>query len=197
MLLLRALARLITLVWCLVLALGALALALFCVDPVFKLGSARPDRLLSLPTVRQHVGRFLTQVATPGSVAILALICGVGAVAIGLLLLIGLLTPGRVRQAVLDDDAAGRLAARPRTLREMTRALAEQVAGATSIDRPKLRLSRRGRRGRVRIGATRSQTADAETVRSALTESLAPVTEPFHLSPRVRVRYDPDAERVQ
>ena len=71
---LRTLARLIGFLWMLLLALFGLGVALYCFDGLVSLGSARPDRLLHLPSVRRHVGRFLNQVAAPGSTAGLALL---------------------------------------------------------------------------------------------------------------------------
>ena len=67
--LLRVFGRMVGVVWMLVLALFGLAVAMYCVDALVGLGSVRPDRLLGLPGVRRHVGRFLDQVAAPGSTA--------------------------------------------------------------------------------------------------------------------------------
>ena len=87
------------------LALFGLAVAMYCVDALVGLGSVRPDRLLHLPSVRDHVGHFLNQLAAPGSTAGLALLCGLGA-----------MLPGdpaadrrdRAPQATPGDPRAGR-----------------------------------------------------------------------------------------
>jgi hypothetical protein len=198
MVLLRALARLIGAAWMIVLALLGLGVALYCFDAVISLGSARPDRLLGLPSVRSHVGRFLDQVAAPGPTAGLALLCGLGAMLLGIVVLLGTLRSRRQRLVVLERDPRdGTLAARPRTLRAMARVLAEQAPGATSVRRPKLALSRRGSRGRLKVTASRARTSDRRQVESALKERLEPISEPFSLRPRVRVRLGERGERVQ
>ena len=195
---LRALTRLVGMLWMLVLALLGLGVALYCLDGFISLGSARPDRLLGLPSVRRHVGHFLGQLAAPGSTAALALVCGLGAMLIGLLLLLGTLRSSKERLAVLEQDSdGGTLASRPSTLRAMARALAEQAPGATGIKRPKLALSRRGSRGRLTVTASRARTSDRREVERAVKDQLEPLSGPFKLRPRVRVRAGERGERVQ
>ncbi len=198
MLLLRALTRLIGVLWVLVLALLGLGVALYCLDGLIGLGSARPDRVIDLPGVRRHVGHFLGQLAAPGSTAGLALLCGLGAMLLGLLLLVGTLRSSKQRLAVLDrDSSTGTLAARPRPLRDMSRALAEQASGASSVRRPKLSLSRRGTRGRLKVTASRAETSDRREVERAVKDQLEPLSGPFALRPRVRVRVGREGERAR
>jgi hypothetical protein len=198
MVLARALSRLVGAMWMLVLALLGLGVALYCLDAVINLGSIRPDRLLDLASVRRHLGRFLAQIAAPGSTAGLALLGGLGAMAIGVLLLVGTLRSSRQRLAVLDaDSGAGTVAARPRVLAEMSRHLAEQTEGAARVKRPRLSLSRGGRRGRLAVRITRTRTSDPRAVRQALTDAVAPVSEPFALKPRVHVKLSDGRGRVQ
>jgi hypothetical protein len=198
MVLARALSRLIGAIWMLAIALFGLGVALYCLDAVINLGSIRPDRLLDLPSVRRHVGRFLAQIAAPGSTAGLALLCGLGAMAIGVLLLVGTLRSSRQRLAVLDTDSgAGTVAARPRVLAEMSRYLAEQAEGAARVRRPRLSLSRSGRRGRLTVRTTRTRTSDPRVLRQAITDAVAPVSEPFALRPRVSVKLSDGRGRVQ
>src|ERR1700744_6104424 len=112
MALLRVLARMVGVIWMLVLALFGLAVAMYCVDALVGLGSIRPDRLLDLPGVRDHVGRFLNQIAAPGPTAALALLCGLGAMLLGILLLIGILGRRKQRLVMLErDDRTGAIAA--------------------------------------------------------------------------------------
>lgn len=196
--LLRTLARVIGVVWMLVLALLGLAVAMYCFDAVVSLGSARPDRLLGLPGVRRHVGRFLDQVAAPGSTAGLALLCGLAAMLLGVLLLIGVLGRRRQRLAILEQDRqTGAIAARPKPLRDMARALAEPARGATSVKRPKLSLSRRGTRGKLKVNATRTRTTDPQELKAAVEKAMEPITEPFSLKPRVRVGLGESGNRAQ
>lgn len=198
MLLLRFMTRIVGMIWMLALALLGLGIAMYCFDGFISLGSARPDRLLALSSVRRHVGHFLAQLAAPGPTAGLALLCGLGAMLLGLLLLLGTLRSRRERLVVLDRDASeGTLAARPRTLGEMSRALAEHAPGATSIKRPKLSLSRRGTRGRLEVTASRARTSDRSDVERAVKAQLEPISGPFGLRSRVRVRLGKEGQRVQ
>ena len=201
MLLWKALVRLVGMLLMLALALLSLGIALYCLDGLIALGSARPDRLLHLSSVRRHMGHFLNQIGASGSTARLAFVCGLGALALGGMLVAGLLRSPKQRLAVLsaddaDGSANGTLAARPRALREMSRALAEQAPAATSIDRPRLRLARRANRGRLTITVSRTRASDPADVKSNVTERLQPITGPFRLRPRVRVRLGEPGERV-
>jgi hypothetical protein len=198
MLLLRALARIIGMLLMLALALVCLGVALYCLDGLISLGSIRPDRLLHLPTVRHHVGHFLAQIAAPGSTAGLALAGGVVVVLLGVLVLIGTLRSTRERLVILPGSGSdGTLAARPRTVRAMAQALAEQAVGATAIKRPTLKSSRRGTRGRLNLTASRSPTSDPKAVEAAVLGQLEPITGPFGLRARVQVREGQAGERVQ
>jgi hypothetical protein len=202
MLVWKAFVRLVGTILMLAVALMALGIALYCLDGLITLGSARPDRLLHLSSVRRDVGHFLDQIAMGGSTARWALAGGVGAMALGGLLIAGLLRSPKQRLAVLsaddaDDTANGTLAARPRALRDMSRALAEQAPAATSIDRPKLRLARRANRGRLTMTVSRTRTSDPADVERNVTERLEPISGPFRLTPRVRVRLGERRERVQ
>lgn len=198
MLLLRALTRLVGVLWMLALALLGLGVALYCLDALISLGSARPDRLLGLASIRRHVEHFLDQLAAGGPTAGLALLCGLGAMLLGILLLVGALGSRKQRLAVLEHDTTnGILAARPRALRDMSRALAEQTPGATSVKRPKLALSRRGTRGRLKVTASRARTSDPSELEHELKERLGPIIDPFKLKPSVRVRVGEPGERVQ
>jgi hypothetical protein len=195
---LRVLARMVGVILMIVLALFGLAVAMYCFDAVIGLGSARPDRLLHLPSVRDHVGRFLSQVAAPGPNAGLALLCGLGAIVLGILLLIGVLGRRRQRLVLLETDhETGALAARRRPLGDMARALAEPAEGATSIKRPKFALSRGGTRGTLKLNATRARSTDPQALTTAIQHAVEPITEPFGLRPRVRVRIGEAENRVQ
>ncbi len=198
MLIVRPLARLVGAVWMIVIALFGLAVALYCLDGLIKLGSARPDRLAHSQRLSRHVGRFLEQISAAGSTAWLAVLCGLGAMAIGLLLLVGTVRSSRQRLAVLESDSStGTVAARPRVLGEMTRDLAEQTKGATRVKRPRVSLSRSGRRGRLKLRSARTRTSDPKAVKQAVTDAVGPVSEPFSLKPRVSVRLSDGRGRVQ
>jgi hypothetical protein len=195
---LRGLARLIGMLLMFALALVCLGIAMYCLNGLISLGSIRPDRLLHLPTVRRHVGHFLAQIAAPGPTADLALAGGVVSVCLGLLVVGGTLRSTRQRLILLRSDRRqGTLAARPRTLRAMAQALAEQAAGVTAIKRPTLTSSRRGTRGRLSISVSRSRGSDPREVQAAVATQLELITGPFGLRPRVKVREGEAGERVQ
>jgi hypothetical protein len=198
MLLLRFLARLAGVLLMLILAVAGLGLALYCFDGFIRLGSARSDRLLHLPAVRDHVDSFLHQVTAPGPTAGLALLCGVGAILLGLLLLIGLLAPRRQRLVVLERDGKqGTLAARPSPLRDMAAALAKSAPGATAVTRPRLHRGGRLRSSHLTLTASRSRTQDPKQVERAIDERLQPLTEPFGVQRRIHVRSAQPGRRVQ
>jgi hypothetical protein len=200
MLLVRSLARLVGLAWMLALAALGLGVAAYSVDALVGLGSVRPDRLLGLPSVRRHVGHFLAQLGAHGPVASLSLLCGVGAVVAGVLLIAGL--RGSVpRMAVLERDgseATGTLSARRGPLREMLYALSQRPRHVQIAARPKLSLPRRGHRGQVAVQATyRPEDAEPAQAQAAIEEALVPLSQPFSLSVRVRMTQDRAARRVQ
>ena len=196
--LLRVMARLVGSLLMVVLALFGLGVAAYCFDGFIGLGAARPDRLLGLPAARRDVGHFLAQLATPGNTAGLALICGIGTILLGLLLLRALLGSSKERLVVLDTDADGAtLAARRRTLQSMARVLAEQAPGITNVKRSKLTLSRRGTRGRLKVIASRHRTSERDEVQRAVRSQLEPISGPFNLKPRVRIHLGQSGERVQ
>jgi hypothetical protein len=189
MLLLKALARLVEMLLMAAIALLGIGVGLYCLSRLISLGSARPDRLLHLPRVRHAVGHFLAQMNAPGPVAVLGLICGIGAVVIGLLLLIGLLGTRRERLLTVEQDHAhGDLLARRRTVAQMVRDVTLRTPGVTSVKRSRVRVSRNGRRGRLRLLAGRGPDSDAGTVDAAIHERVDPITSGLGLKGTVRAK---------
>ena len=189
MLLVKAVSRLVEVLLMAAIALFGIGVGLYCLSGLISLGSARPDRLLHLPRVRYHVGHFLAQLAAPGPVAVLALLCGIGAVLIGLLLLIGLLGTRRERLLTVERDAErGDLLARPRTVAGMIRDVTLRTPGVTSVRRTRLRLSRDGSRARVKVLAARGPDSDGETIDTAMHDRVDPITDGLHLRANLRVR---------
>ena len=182
----RTVARLVGFLMCVVLALGGLLLAVFSIGT----GTHGPSlgglaSLLSLHSVRGTVGDWLARVEAPGSVAVIAGVCGLGAIALGLLLIAGVLVPRRERLVQLAEDERGKLAARRRPLAQLATALVEPVRGVTDA-RVKVRPSRRTG-GRVSVRASRTANTDADEVRRAVAEQLDPLTAPFKLKARIDV----------
>lgn len=196
MLLLKAVARLVELCLMAAIALIGLGVGLYCLDGLVSLGSARPDRLLHLPAVRDRVGHFLTQMEAPGSVAVLALVCAIAAIVIGLLLIVGLLGRRRERLLIVERDGdRGGLYARTRAVGQMVRTITEQTPGVTGTQRPKLRLRRSGQRASLTLVASRGPDSDGATVDRAVHERVDPITSGLNVNTHLRVRLVRPKER--
>jgi len=189
MLLLRAVTRLITFLLLAALALAGLAVAVFCIEGG-RNGLSLPAlaRQVHLPQLRHEVGAFLHALEASGPVAKLSALGGLGAVALGVLLLVGVLRSRRERLALLEAGEQGTLAARRRPLSQVASALVEQVRGMTQT-RARVRPRRRGHGGRllVRIDQPRG-TATDDATKQRVASAVTPLTEPFGLRLRVRVR---------
>jgi hypothetical protein len=198
MILLRALARVVGAALMVVLALFGLGVAMYCVDALVGLGAARPDRLLDLPGVRRTVGGFLNRLAAPGSTAGLALLCGLGAMLLGVLLLVGILGRRRRRLVLLEENGdGGIIAARTRPLQDMARALTEPTRSAESAARIKLSRSRHGTQGTLLVLATRTSKTDPGELEIDVQKAVAPIAEPFRLKPRVQLRVGESGSRAR
>jgi hypothetical protein len=185
-LLARALVRAVTVLLLLLLSLSGLALAIFCIGT----GTSGPSLggladLLNLDEVRDTVRGWLAGLEAPGSVAVIGLLCGLGAMLLGLLLLAGILVPRRERLVTLTSDERGTLAARRRALGQAAAALVEQTRGITST-RVRVRPFRRTG-GRMTVRAARTRSADPGDLERQSQAKLAPLTNPFKLKARVEV----------
>ncbi len=187
-LLLRAVARLLTITLFVVLAVCGLAIAIFSIG-----GSRTGDfnlsglaRLVGLGELRSQVGGLLADLARPGPVAGIAVLCGLAAIAVGVLLLVGMLWPRRERLVVLERTAEGTLAARRRVLGRAAGALAEQARGITAT-KVKVKPGR-WRGARLSVRASYSPAQESQDVRQRTLRALAPLTEAFGLRTRVRPR---------
>ena len=185
-LLARALVRVVTVLLLVLLAFAGLALAIFCIGT----GTSGPSLgglagMLNLDEVRDDVGGWLARLEAPGSVAVIALLCGLGAMLLGLFLLAGLLVPRRERLVTLTSDARGTLAARRRALGQAAAALVEQTRGVT---RARVRVRPRRRTGgRLTVRAERVRPADPRELQGQALEKLRGLTDPFKLKARVEV----------
>src|SRR3954447_18515093 len=166
-LLARALVRLVSFVLLVILAVAGLVLAVFCIST----GTSGPSlgglaSLLDLSALRDSVGIWLHQLEAQGSVAAIAAVCGLGAILLGLLLVIGILVPRRERLRAPPRGAPpppaggerGRLAPRRRPLAQAAGALVEQVRGVTAARvrvRPRRRVG-----GRLKVRASRARPTD-------------------------------------
>ncbi|MDQ6817334.1 MAG: DUF6286 domain-containing protein, partial [Actinomycetota bacterium] len=181
MILLRAVTRLVTFVLLAILAACGLAIA------IFSIGWSRTGdfnlpglaRLVHLGDLRDQVGELLHDLAGPGPVAGVAVLCGLGALVLGLLLLTGALWPRRERLVILDKSEEGTLAARRRVFGRVVSALAEQTRGVTAT-KVKVTPGRR-RGGSLAVRADHSRAQDPRDLRDRTQLALAPLTEGFGL----------------
>lgn len=182
----RVLVRLVSFLALAALAVTGIVLAVFCIGT----GTSGPSlgrlaRLLHLASLRATVGHWLGQLEASGSVAVIAGLCGLGAVLLGLLLLAGIFVPRRERLVTLGQREHGTLAARRRPLAQVAAALVEQVRGVTQA-RVRVRPLRRPG-GRIAVRASRTRPSDPRQVQRAVRDQLNGLTEPFKLKTRVAV----------
>lgn len=196
-LLMRGLTRLVTFALLAILAACGLAIA------IFSIGWSRTGdfnlpglaRLVHLGDLRHQVGELLHDLAGPGPVAGITVLCGLAALALGLLLLVGALWPRRERLVILDRNEEGTLAARRRVLGRVVSALAEQTRGVTAT-KVKVRPGRRSG-GRLAVRADHSRTQQPEDLRDRTLLALAPLTEAFGLRARVQPRLGQHGRKVE
>lgn len=196
MILLRPLVRVLAFV--LLVALSVAGLAVAVSSAVGASGPLSPPELarsIGLPRLDRSVGELLSKLEAPGGLAGLTLLSGLGAMAVGLLLLAGLLVPRRERLATLERRGDGVVAARRRPLAQALAALAEQARGVTGT-RVQVRPGRR-RGGRATVHADRTRPEEDPGVRDAVLERIEPLTEAFSLRPRIRVRAPGQGRRVE
>ena len=195
-LVLRALARLVTFVLLVALAVAGGAAALFSIqggdDP---LSLASLADLLRLPELRDTAGDYLDQIEADGPLAKVTALAGAGAVVGSVLLMIGALALRRERLLVLEEGGEGRIVARPRPFEQL--AVDAVRRGGAAEARARLRVQRGGRSGRLglRLAHPRSEPASAATKRASA--ALAPLLTPFHVEPRIEARVAEKGTRVR
>lgn len=186
-LLLRTLARLVSFLLLVALALAGFAVAVFSIGGGAG-GFSIPGlaRLVHLPALRDQVSVLLMSVEAPGPVAAKTAASGAGAMVVGIALIVGAVWPRRERLVTLESSDGGVLAARPRPLTRAADALADQTRGLVA---KKVRV-RPGRRtgGRIRVRARHAARDDAGELRKSTEAHLAPLAEPFGLRTRTRIR---------
>jgi hypothetical protein len=184
----RGLARLLAALLAGALAVGGLAVALFSIQG----GSAT----LSLPALagRLHlgdlqvtVGMWLADLQADGPVARVAALAGAGAVALGVLLLFGVLARRRERLLVMRSDDDGTIAARPRAVGQAAVALGEQSRDVLrATDRTTAR--RRGVGGRLRLTIYHAPSTDGAGTTAAGRVRIQGLADAFSLRADVRGR---------
>ncbi len=193
----RILARVLTFLLLVALAIAGAAVAVFSIgggSGTFSLPGLAD--LVGLPALRDRVGDLLAAVEGGGGIATITALCALGAVLLGLLLLIATFAPRRERLVVLEQDERGRLAARRRAIGHVAAALAQQTRGVTAT-KVKVRPKRRASGGKLRVKASHPRTADSDRVRTDTQTSLESLTGPFGLSVRVKPELGEAGKRVQ
>jgi hypothetical protein len=195
MILLRALARLVSFLLLAAIAVAGLAVAVFSIEGGGT-GLSIPGLAhdVHLPQLRHRAGGLLAQLEAPGGVALLSLLAGVAVVAVGLLLLAGALVPRRERLVQLDSGEHGDLSARRAALAQVARALVEPVRGVSRL-KVRVRASRSGG-GRLKVRADRPPATPEAELDAEMTERLTALTEPFELTAHVSSRVASGAENV-
>jgi hypothetical protein len=196
MILLRLLVRVLSFLLLLALALAGLAVTVFSIQGGEEtLSYHNLASLIQLPQARDAISGWFGQLGAGGPVAVIALLCGIGAIALGLLLIAGVLIPRRERRVALEHNEAGLLDARRRPLAGAARALAEQTRGVTEAKvraRPRRRMG-----GTLRVRADRTRQTDADQARRGIEDQLKPLTEPFAMRVKVASRNGGRGSRVQ
>ena len=195
-LLLHALVRVLAFVLLLALAVVGLAAAVFSIQGGTEtLSYSELASMAGLPEARDAISGWCDQIAADGSIAVVAVLCGVGAILLGLLLIVGVLVPRRERLITLEQREDGTLAARRRPLALVARTLAEQARGVTEA---KVRARPRRRAGgTLTVRAARTRQTDEATARSGVEAQLEPLVGPFDLRTRVASRVGEAGSRVQ
>jgi len=193
--LLRAVARLLTFVLLAVLAAAGLAVAVFSLGGSGDFSLPGLADLVALPDLEAQAGELLGALEADGSIALRAALGGLAALVLGVLLLIGALAPTRERLLRLDENSEGRLEARRRALGDIASTLVEQQRGVNT-SRVKVRPHRNGQGGRIVLRAGHPASADPDEVQRQATSALDPLTKPFDLKTRVKPHHD-TGRRVQ
>ena len=186
--LLRILAALVGFLVLVVLAVGGFGVALFCLrGGEATLSLPHLAELLSLDQLRDTVGPWLESLEATGPVAVLAALCGLGAMLLGVGLIVGALVPGRERLLIIDSSDRGRIAARRRAAASALAALAERPRETVSA-RGRVRPNRRRKGGRATLRLTQSAGLDERPVAVQSRADLERLGEAMSLRLRARTR---------
>lgn len=191
MLLLKALVGLLAFLLLLALAVGGLAAAVFSIaGEGATLSLPQLAEWLRLPELRDETGDFLRRLEDD-SVDGWAALAGLGAMLVGVLLILGVV--GRRRPRSVSLEPTGHLKARRRALADVATDLAGRAPGVSAA-----RARIRGRRQAViAVDAAHTPRVSSEEARHSVGLLMADLTETGTLRPKVRARPGDGRERVQ
>lgn len=189
--LLRLLAAVLAFVLLVVIAIGGVVVAIFCIrGGTATLSLHHLASLISLPDLRDKIGPFLESLEADGPAAAFAALCGAGAIALGVGLIVGAVVPRRERVLVISREDRGTIAARRRALGNALADLAEKPREIIAA-KAKVSPNRSRTGGRARLKLTEAAGTDerpkAEQARADLgdlAESLSLKLQTVRRSPR-------------
>ena len=194
---LRALANLVGFLLLVLVAVAGLAAAVFSLQGGEETLSLHGlSQSIGLDDLADELGAWLTALEASGPVAVVAALAGLGAILLGIALLVGALVPSRERLVILRRDERGDVAARRRAVAQAATALAEQARDITSA-KAKVRPRRSGSGGRLRLTAEHAQTVSNRDVVAAAREQVEPLATPLSLNVSVRGRVPRRGGRVR
>jgi hypothetical protein len=194
---LRALASLVGFLLLVLVALAGLAAAVFSLQGGEETLSLHGlSQSIGLDDLAGEFGAWLTDLEASGPVAVVAALAGLGAIVLGIALLVGALVPSRERLVIVRRDERGDVAARRRAVAQAATALAEQARDVISA-KAKVRPRRSGSGGRLRVTADHARTAGNRDLGAAAREQIQPLAAPLSLSVSVRGRVPRRGGRVR
>jgi hypothetical protein len=194
---LRALAGVVGFLLLVLVALAGLAAAVFSLQAGEETLSLHGlSQSIGLDDLADELGAWLTDLEASGPVAIVAAVAGLGAIVLGIALLVGALVPSRERLVIMRRDERGDVAARRRAVAQAAAALAEQARDVISA-KAKVRPRRSGSGGRLRVTADHARTATHRDVVAAARAQVQPLATPLSLRVSVRGRVPRRGGRVR
>jgi hypothetical protein len=186
--LLRLLAALLGFLLLVVLAAGGLVVAIFCLrGGTATLSLPHLAELLSLGDLRETVGGWFASLEAEGPAAVLAALCGAGAILLGIGLLIGALVPTRERLLVVERSDRGSLSVRRRAAGSALAALAERPRDVLKA-KAKVRPNRNRAGGRARLTLVHADRDDERTAAQRARAQLDELAEQLSLRLQRRLK---------
>jgi hypothetical protein len=168
----RALARVTGSLLLFVIGAAGILAAVFCLQGAdATLSLPHLASLLGLDSLRDTIGGWLDELEASGPDALIAALCGIGAIALGVALLVGALVPGRDRLLGIDSNDTGEIAARRRAVAAALASVAERSGDVRSA-KVRVRPNRSHAGGRALITVAGTRTKDESPRAEASREDL-------------------------